>query len=259
MVGGTAVEFQIIEKEGHRALELPFPGPKTGVRHLFGLRGPRPVEILAKQFGVREAGILSVRQVHGDSIWVVGASGDTDIPNRGFVPSAQDRACDAVVTNRSGLAITVRTADCLPILIWDEVKKVAAAVHAGWRGSLKAIASKTVLTMRTSFGCRADDLWVGIGPAIGPCCYEVDGPVLGPLRKEFEYWKEVVRETGGDKGMLDLAGLNLRQMIASGVPPERVSIAGACTFCHPERFYSYRRDGHSAGGMINGIMICSDE
>jgi copper oxidase (laccase) domain-containing protein len=84
----------------------------------------------------------------------------------------------------------------------------------------------------------------------------VDGPVLGPLRKEFEYWKEVVRETGGDKGMLDLAGLNLRQLIASGVPPERITIAGACTFCHPERFYSYRRDGYSAGGMISGIMIC---
>jgi YfiH family protein len=248
MVGGTAVAFQIIEKQGHRALELPFPGPKTGVRHLFGLRGPRPVEILAKHFGVRETGILSVRQVHGDSIWVIGASGDTDVP---------DRACDALVTNRSALAITVRTADCLPILIWDEAKKVAAAVHAGWRGSLKAIASKTVLTMRNSFGCRSDDLWVGIGPAIGPCCYEVDGPVLGSLRTEFEYWKEVVREKGGDKGMLDLAGLNLRQLIASGVPPERITIAGACTFCHPERFYSYRRDGTSAGGMISGIMICN--
>ncbi len=252
-----AVEFQIIEEEGHRALDLPFSGPKTGVRHLFGLRGPRSVELLAKHFGVRETGILSVRQVHGDSIWVIGASGDTDGPDRGSVPSVQDRACDAVVTNRSGLAITVRTADCLPILIWDENKKVVAAVHAGWRGSLKVIASKTVLTMRNSFGCRSDDLRVGIGPAIGPCCYEVNGPVLGPLRKKFDYWKEVVRETEGDKGMLDLAGLNLRQLIASGVPSERITIAGACTFCHPERFYSYRRDGHSTGGMINGIMICN--
>lgn len=242
--------FQLIEEEGHRALELPVLGQGTEARHLFGLRGPRPVEILAKRFGVRENGILSVRQVHGDSIWVIGASEDEAI---------SDLACDALVTNRKGIAITVRTADCLPILIWDGNKKVAAAVHAGWRGSLKAIVSKTVLTMRSSFGCRPDDLWVGIGPAIGSCCYEVDGPVLEPLRKEFAYWKDVVREKEGGKGMLDLAGLNRRQLIASGLSSDRITVADACTFCHPERFYSYRRDGHSSGGMINGIMICNDD
>jgi YfiH family protein len=246
----VAVEFQIIEVEGHRVLELPVPSQNSGVRHLFGLRGPRPVEILAKRFAIRETGILSVRQVHGDSIWVIGASEKE---------GASDRVCDALVTNRKGVAITVRTADCLPILIWDETRKVVAAVHAGWRGSLKEIAPKTILMMGSSFGCRPDDLWVGIGPAIGPCCYEVDGPVLGPLRKGFEYWKDVVREKGGDKGMLDLAGLNLRQLIASGVSSARIAVVDACTFCHPERFYSYRRDGHSAGGMINGIMICNDE
>jgi YfiH family protein len=243
----VAVSLKFIEQEGHRALELPWPGPEAGVMQLFGLRGPRPVETLARYFGIRETGIGSVRQVHGDSICVIGASGDEDI---------SDRACDALVTNRKGLAITVRTADCLPILIWDEDKKVVAAVHAGWRGSLKAIASKTVLTMRSSFGSRPSDLRVGIGPAIGPCCYEVDGPVLEPLRDEFDYWKDVVRETGGGKGMLDLAGLNLRQLIASGVSADRIAVAGLCTFCHADRFHSYRRDGHSSGGMINGIMIC---
>jgi len=247
--------MKFIEEEGHRALALP-PGPEAGVMQLFGLRGPRPLEILARHFGIRESGIVSVRQVHGDSICVVGASGDEDRSGPGSVSSFRDRACDALVTNRKGLAITVRTADCLPILIWDEGQKVVAAVHAGWRGSLKAIASKTVLTMRASFGSRPADFRVGIGPAIGPCCYEVDGPVLEPLRAEFDYWKDVVQETGGGKGMLDLAGLNLRQLIASGVPADRVSVAGLCTFCHADRFYSYRRDGHSAGGMINGIMIC---
>ncbi|MBI3811781.1 MAG: peptidoglycan editing factor PgeF [Nitrospirae bacterium] len=250
MASEVTVSLQFIEEEGHRALELPAPGQRAEVRHLFGLRGPRPVKILAKLFGVRETAILSVRQVHGDSIRVIGTSGDED---------DSDGAWDALVTNRKGIVITVKAADCLPILIWDGNKKVAAAVHAGWRGSLKAIASKTVLTMRSSFGCRPDDLWVGIGPAIGPCCYEVDGPVLGPLRAEFEYWKDVVRETGGGKGMLDLAGLNLRQLIASGVLPDRIAVTGACTFCHPERFYSYRRDGQSSGGMINGMMICNDD
>ena len=241
----TAASMQFIEEEGHRALELPgLAGGKAGVRHLFGLRGPRAVEVLTRRFGVQERRVLSVRQAHGDSIWVV------DTPVRNETPTH-----DALMTGRAGFAITVRTADCLPILIWDEAQKVVAAVHAGWRGSLKAIASKAVLTMRSAFGSRPRDLWVGIGPAVGPCCYEVDGPVLEPLQREFDYWKEVVRETGKNKGMLDLAGLNLRQLIASGIPSERIAVAGTCTVCHPERFYSYRRDGTSSGGMISGIMI----
>ena len=215
MVDGMAVEFQIIEKEGHRALSLP--APNTGVRHLFGLRGPRPVEILAKHFGVRETGIRSVRQVHGDSIWVIGASGDTDGLDRGSVPSAPNRACDALVTNRSGLAITVRTADCLPILIWDEAKQVASAVHAGWRGSLKAIASKTVLTMRNLFGCRPDDLWVGIGPAIGPKAYEVGKEVHAAyLARDAQAAAAFVRSRPGH-WLLDLYTVARQRLAARGV------------------------------------------
>jgi len=238
----------VIEIEGHRAVELPVWAGDRKWRAVFGLRGPHPMEILAKHFGLQRNQIATVRQVHGDSIWVIDASQTSG-------PSGPEREADAIITDRGGLAITVRTADCLPILIWDEVKEVVAAVHAGWRGSLNAIASKTVLTMRSSFESDPKSLWVGIGPAIGPCCYEVNGPVLKPLRDRFKYWREVVTEKGNGKGMLDLAGLNFRQLTASGVSPARITVAGACTFCHPERFYSYRRDGDSSGRMINGIMM----
>jgi len=242
------VSFHVIVKEGHRAVELPALAGGRKWRAVFGLRGPHPMEILAKLFGLQQNQIATVRQVHGDSIWVIDASQSPG-------PSGPEREADAIITNRAGMAITVQTADCLPIVIWDEVKEVVAAVHAGWRGSLNAIASKTVLTMRSSFGSDPKSLWVGIGPAIGPCCYEVNGPVLKPLRDRFEYWREVVIKKGNGKEMLDLAGLNVRQLTASGVSPERITVAGACTFCHPERFYSYRRDGNSSGRMINGIMI----
>jgi len=247
MVQVRAESFQVIEIEGHRAVELAALAGGRKWRAVFGLRGPHPKEILAKHFGLQKNQIATIRQVHGDSIWVIDSARTSD-------PAGPEREADAMITHRTGLAIAVRTADCLPILIWDEIKQVVAAVHAGWRGSLDAVASKTVLTMRSSFGSDPKSLWVGIGPAIGPCCYEVDGPVLEPLRKRFEYWSEVVTEKGNGKGMLDLAGLNVRQLTASGVSPERITVAGACTFCHPERFYSFRRDGHSSGGMINGIM-----
>ena len=237
-----AASLQPLEEQGHRGLQLSVLVQSPGVRHLFGLRGSRPLEVLAEYFGVRHDQVATIRQVHGDSIWV------TDSPAGGDY--------DAVVTNRPGLVITVRTADCLPILIWDEHQKVVAAVHAGWRGSLKAIASKTVFMMQSHFGSRPQDLLVGIGPAVGPCCYEVDGPVLRPLRERFDFWREVVRQKGPDKGMLDLPALNVRQLIGSGVPSERITVAGACTVCHPERFQSYRRDGHSGNGMISGIMVC---
>ncbi|HUK56708.1 MAG TPA: peptidoglycan editing factor PgeF [Nitrospiria bacterium] len=243
------MSFHVLEIEGHRALELPAPDRNPPWRALFGLRGPRPLEILRGQFNLQKDGVASVRQVHGDSIWVIDSAPSA-------VSSVPEREADAMITNRAGLAITVRTADCLPILIWDGVRRVVAAVHAGWRGSLKAIASKTVETMGSSFGSRPGDLWVGIGPAIGPCCYEVDGPVLDPLRERFEYWKQVVREKGNGRAMLDLVGLNVRQLTASGVAPGGIIAAGACTVCHPERFYSYRRDGNASGGMISGIMIC---
>jgi YfiH family protein len=242
------VSFHLIEKEGHRAVELPVLAGDRKWRAVFGLRGPHPMEILAKHFGLQQNQIATVRQVHGDSIWVMDAS---QTPG----PSGPEREADAIITNRAGVAITVRTADCLPILIWDENREVVGAVHAGWRGSLYAIASKTILTMRSSFECDPKSLRVGIGPAIGPCCYEVNGRVLKPLRDQFEYWREVVVEKGNGKGMLDLAGLNVRQLTASGVSPERITVAGACTFCDPEHFYSYRRDGDSSGRMINGIMI----
>jgi purine-nucleoside/S-methyl-5'-thioadenosine phosphorylase / adenosine deaminase len=255
MVHETTVSYQLIEEEGHRALGLNMPGSDVGVRHLFGLRGGRPIEFLAKRFGIPKDRVVSVRQEHGDSIRVVDASTENGRPSRHTTHWAQNQAYDALITDRKGIAITVRTADCLPILIWDPERKVAAAVHAGWRGSLKAIAPKAVFTMCSSFGSRPEDLWVGIGPAIGPCCYEVDGPVLEPLQEEFEYWKDVVRVKENGKGMLDLAGLNVRQLTAAGVPSERVTLAGVCTFCHPERFYSYRRQGETAGGMISGIMI----
>ncbi len=244
-----------VEEDGHRALKLSLFGQGPAVEHLFGLRGSRPLEILAKRLGVQNDQVATIRQVHGDSIWVIDSSAGRHGGDQGRTAKTATQAYDALITNQIGLAITVQTADCLPILIWDANRKVVAAVHAGWRGSLQSIAPKTVFMMQTCFGSRPEDLQIGIGPAIGPCCYEVDEPVLGPLRERFGFFREIVREKGADKGMLDLPGLNVRQLIDSGVPADRIAVADTCTACHPERFCSYRRDGLSAGSMVSGIMI----
>lgn len=247
--------FYWMEENGHRGLKLSVWDQSPAVGHLFGLHGSRPIEILAQRLGVRSDQVAAVRQEHGDSILVIDPSPDEPRAGQGWIAQIATQAYDALITNQVGLVITVQTADCLPILIWDENRKAIAAVHAGWRGSLKEIAPKTVFMMQSCFGTRPQDLRVGIGPAIGPCCYEVDGPVLNPLRKRFGFWKEIVREKDTDRGMLDLPGLNVRQLIESGVPADRISVADTCTACHPGGFCSYRRDGRSAGSMVSGIMI----
>lgn len=255
-----------IRRDGHLAVALGRWPDRPDVKHLFGVRGERPVEFLAGYFGVPTAYVAGTRQVHGHSVWVLDGEAPPDAdgwtgPVRSDCPPGAslpvpEEGFDALVTNRPGIALSVRTADCVPILIWDQIGRAIGAVHAGWRGSLRSIASKTVRRMENCFGTRPADLWIAIGPAVGPCCYEVDRAVLDPLRSGFSDWREVVAEKGLGRGMLDLPGLNVRQLLGCGVPSGRITVAGTCTVCHPDGFYSYRRDGRSAGSMISGILVC---
>lgn len=253
--------LQLIQWSDYRAAELrsfgrEASGQRPKVGHLFGLRGAWPMRFLAGHFGVGEDQIASVNQVHGDSAWVIDSSNPGGLAGE-IIPGEGDmsRDHDALISNRRGVVLVIRTADCLPILIWDARRQVIGAVHAGWRGSLKAIARKTIGLMQSRFGSRPEDLQVGIGPAAGACCYEVDGPVLEPLRGEVDFWREIVREKEPGKGMLDLAGLNVRQLVRAGVPADRIAVADVCTICHPERFASYRRDGRSGDRMLSAIVV----
>ena len=95
---------------------------------------------------------------------------------------------------------------------------------------------------------------IGIGPSVGPCCYEVDEPVLERLRAGFPDWQAVVRHVGGRKAMLDLQDLLWRQAESAGVPEDRIRTVRVCTVCNPTLFYSYRREGTVLGTMVSGIM-----
>ncbi|HEY4486058.1 MAG TPA: peptidoglycan editing factor PgeF, partial [Nitrospiria bacterium] len=204
-------------------------------------------EILAKHFGIPIERIAALRQVHGGAV--------REIVSESDALRTREWDGDALITDRPGLALSVRTADCVPVLIWDIRRRAIGAVHAGWRGSMEAIAQKTVQALKTRYGCRPEDLSAAIGPAAGVCCYEVDGPVLRPLRERFGFWREIVREKGADRGMLDLIEWNIRQLAESGLSSGKIRAADLCTICHPEHFPSYRRDGSAGGGMISAIMI----
>jgi hypothetical protein len=151
---------------------------------------------------------------------------------------------DAIISGEAGVAIGIRTADCVPVLLADSETRVVACVHAGWRGTAANILAATIDDMR-SRGCRPEDIYVAIGPSIGSCCYEVGEDVAG----HFAQWPEGIIEEGIPR--LDLPAINEIQARAVGVG--KIWKSGECTFCQAGRFYSFRREKEQAGRMISFV------
>ncbi|MDO9066744.1 MAG: peptidoglycan editing factor PgeF, partial [Chloroflexota bacterium] len=146
-----------------------------------------------------------------------------------------------------GAMLAMRFADCVPVLLCDPIHEAVGLAHAGWRGSAAGIASRTVRAMAQAFGTRPPDLLAGIGPSIGRCCYEVGHPVIQHFSAHFPWWREVVAGHTG-RLHLDLWEANRRQLLDAGLPAEQIAVAGICTACHTEDFYSHRREhGQEAG------------
>lgn len=149
---------------------------------------------------------------------------------------------DALVSTSPSVAVSIRTADCFPILLADPETRSVAAIHAGWRGTAAGIVAATLARMRSEFGTDPGNIFAAIGPGIGHCCYEVG--------------VEVARQFGmAQAGKLDLAVENRNQLVGEGVRPDRIEQVGGCTFCHPAQFHSWRRDHDRAGRMISFIRI----
>jgi hypothetical protein len=152
---------------------------------------------------------------------------------------------DALISNLPGIGLTIRTADCLPILIVDPRNRAVAAIHAGWRGVVSDIASKTVHTMGRLLDSKAEDLVIAIGPGIGPCCFEV-----GP---------EVAVQFGLlGRAKVDLVETTCRQLRRNGVGQGQISSSGLCTYCGSELFESYRRDREASGRMTTLIGVAEN-
>lgn len=152
---------------------------------------------------------------------------------------------DGLITNLPGIGVSVRTADCLPILLVDSRRRVVAAVHAGWRGTAAGIVSGTIREMSVRFGTDPEEILAAIGPGIGECCYEVGA--------------DVATQFGKNAGRLDLAEINRRQLMSSGVDSAHIDLLGLCTFCDAVRFHSYRRDKEQAGRMVSYIRIAASK
>jgi polyphenol oxidase len=208
-----------------------------------------PWVVLAQATGVSPDRLIRLKQVHGSA---------TVVLRRGMpVPSGQPSA-DIVLTDDSTVAVAVQVADCVPLLLADRRTGVVAAAHAGWRGTAAQVARVTVEALTASFGSRAADLVVAIGPSIGPCCYTVGDDVRAALVQAGGAQSDVERwVTRGPDGLLrlDLWMANRDQLVAAGVPLEAVHEARLCTLGHPELLFSYRGEGAGTGRMAGVIRM----
>jgi len=161
--------------------------------------------------------------------------------------------CDALITDRKNIILTILTADCVPVLLYDPKKEVVAAVHAGWKGTKAHIVAKCIEKMQKRYGCRAEDMVAGIGPSIGGCCYEVGKDVAA----YFPDASEACRPRG-EKFMLDLPEINRQQLLGAGLKAEQIEMSGICTSCESERFFSYRKTGGCSGRFMSMIGIFSE-
>lgn len=213
-------------------------------RRVYLASGLQKFEWLEHGFGTRvsrdwpdTARLVQLKQIH--SARVVVARGQT-----GFIGEG-----DALITDRPGVLLGIRTADCLPILMVDAAHRAIAAVHAGWRGTVQEIGLVTIQALHAHFGTRPEDVTVAIGHGIGPCCYEVGSEVA---RRFAQYFPEC--DNLSQPARVDLVETNIRQFVAAGIPKDNISANRICTRCTPE-MDSYRRDGDRAGRMTAAIGI----
>lgn len=212
-------------------------------------------KLLAGALSMPLTSLTTARQIHDGHVKVVSADmrgkGSTDYD--GAIP-----ATDAMVTDVPGICLMILLADCVPILLSDASKRAIGVAHAGWRGTLESIVEKTVGALKKHFGCSPRDITVGIGPSIGPCCYEVGGEVVSQVEHLFGTGNNYIRNPSQNtKGYFDLWSANLDQLLKAGIPEKNIETARICTRHHPNSFFSYRHEKGKTGRFGAGIIISS--
>ena len=198
--------------------------------------------------------LVQVNQVHGREHLVVKAGQP--------VPDTRPDA-DIIVSNAPNVAVAVRAADCVPVVIADRATGAVAAVHAGWRGTCAGAASAAVSALRAEFGSRPENLVAAIGPSIGVCCYEVGSELVdafaaaGHERYLISRWFTSTPPPRGSRVQnplrLDVAGANRDQLVLAGVPEEQVHLSGLCTAMHLDVLTSYRVEREKATRLVAAI------
>lgn len=257
------LEEQIGDYEFIRFTTTRHRGTSTGEYASFNLgifSGDLPENVrknrnlLCKELRIDESLLFVPRQIHGDKIF--------DINATFFLEALEGHrkeidGYDALITDVSGVAIGITTADCTPIVFYDPVRRVTAAAHAGWRGTAQEIVCKVVEAMIKKHQCDVKNIKATIFPCIGKDVYQVGQEVITCMAKtcididdlvEISPYKE-------EKYYFDLAGANRRMLLYSGLLSENITMLNDCTYTGNENFFSARRQGYDCGRMVSGIIM----
>lgn len=211
------------------------------------------LDAVAALMGTDADQMVLMQQVHGAT--VVTISPDMPADQEELVRTD----CDGTVTAQHCRPLTVRTADCVPVLLEDETAGVVAAVHCGWKSSVQDILSITLRAM-TKAGAEATRVKAALGPAIGPCCFEVGTEVVEALGSYLNGETDglVTRQPDKDgvaKYTIDLREANRRRLVQLGVPADQIDVSDECTYCKPRKYNSYRRDGAQTYSLQRSVIM----
>ena len=207
-------------------------------------------ERVSRLLNITPSSIVFPSQVHGGNATIVSGA------DRGRGAYTVDDAIpetDALITNAAGTCLAILVADCVPIVFFDPVQRVIAVAHAGWKGTVKKIAYVTVMTIRERFHSHPADILVGLGPSIGPECYEIGRNVVdaatanGISPNTFQF-------LSAEKARFDLWSANRQQLLEAGIADAHIETAGICTRCHHAEFFS-ARSANPTGRFTAAIML----
>ena len=202
-------------------------------------------EIVCDEMGFSENELVLSKQLHGDNVVLV----DEKDKGAGILKESSFEEADALLCATPGVVLCLFFADCVPVLLYDEKKKVLALVHAGWRGTVKKIAAKAVREMVRLFSSDPADIRAAIGPSVHPCCYEVGREVASEFLCAFPNKEDIVQEIKDGKFVCDLQRANVSALCFEGVKEESVSLSGLCTSCRHDEFFSHRASGGKRGSL----------
>jgi polyphenol oxidase len=207
-------------------------------------------KILFDAMGITLKSAVFAKQIHSPNVKIVSQK----MSGFGaFTYKTSIKDTDAMVTNEPDICLVVRTADCVPIVVYDRKNKVIGIIHSGWKGTVSKITSKTVGIMINKFKSKPKDIVIGIGPSIGPESYEVGMDVINQIRRAFP-GLDLVKMVSKEKGLLNLWEANLQQLLALEIPRKNIEVAGICTYQNFDNFYSYRKS-HPTGLFCTGVMM----
>ncbi len=198
---------------------------------------------IARVLGVDESQFVTVKQIHSNRVVVVSSD---------HTPTTE---ADALITDQPGFIIGIRTADCVPLLVYDPSKKVVAAIHAGWRGLVAGIIENTLGEMQEKYQSKISDLLVTIGISLCKKCFEVGPEVAAAFRARFGEACDITPGQG-DRSHIGLRTQCASVLLSQGVLPQNVELISGCTSCHNDRLFSYRK-GDKEGRQFNFIGILS--